>query len=66
MQQGAEDAWKSYKERCRYLEIPAPDMKLASGAMPEGVGVQLPIEAGHDRIARGTVSMVKAVIGIQC
>lgn len=60
------DAWKGGKGRCRYLEVPAPDMKLASSAVPEGVGVQLPIEAGHDWVARGAVSVVKAVIGMQC
>ena len=54
------------KERRRYLEVPAPHMKLASSTVPEGVGAQLPVEAGHDRVARGAVSVVKAVIGIQC
>lgn len=57
---------KRCKGRPRYLKVPAPHMKLASSAVPEGVGVQLPIEAGHDRVARGAVSVVKAVIGIQC
>ena len=66
MQQRAEDARKRCKERRRYLEVPASDMKLTSSAVPEGVGMQLPIETGHDWVARGAISMVKAVIGMQC
>ena len=40
-------------------------MKLASSAVPEGVGMQLPVQAGHDRVAGGAVSVVKAVVGVQ-
>lgn len=40
-------------------------MQLAGSSVPEGVAMQLPIQLGRDWIARGTVSMVKAVVGIQ-
>lgn len=53
------------KGRCRYLEVPAPGVELALSAVPEGVGVQLPVEARHDWVAGGAVSMVEAVIGTQ-
>lgn len=40
-------------------------VQLAGSAVPEGVGVQLPVQPGHDRVTASAVSMVKAVIGIQ-
>lgn len=45
--------------------MPAPGVQLASSAVPEGVGVQLAIEAGHDWVAGGAVSVVEAVVGMQ-
>lgn len=45
-----------------YLDV---GVKLASSAVPEGVGPQLPVQAGHDGVAGGAVSVIKAVIGIQ-
>lgn len=45
-----------------YLDV---GVKLASSAVPEGVGLQLPVQAGHDRVAGSAVSVIKAVIGIQ-
>lgn len=45
-----------------YLDV---GVKLASSAMPEGVGAQLPIQARHDRVAGGAVSVVKAVVSMQ-
>ena len=40
-------------------------VQLAGSAVPEGVAPQLAIQLRHDWVARGAVSMVKAVIGIQ-
>ena len=40
-------------------------VQLAGSAMSEGVAAQLAIQVGHDWVARGAVSMVKAVVGVQ-
>ena len=58
---GRQEVWRGV-ERGGYLDA---GVKLASSAVPEGVGMQLPVQAGHDRVAGGAVSMVKAVVGIQ-
>lgn len=44
---------------------PKVGVQLASSTVAEGVAVQLPIQLRRDWVARGAVSMVKAVIGIQ-
>lgn len=65
MHQRGGDCKSNGKARWGYLEVPAPGVQLAGSAVPEGVEVQLPIEARHDRVAGGAVSVVKAVIGMQ-
>ena len=44
---------------------PKVGVQLASSPMAEGVAVQLPIQLRRDWVARGAVSVVKAVIGVQ-